>query len=150
MTRTPTAKKNRVNGRAKGAVGERRAAKFLCSLGFTAERMARNGLSKADLDCSKCATLSRVWLEVKHSRAIRLGTQALDNAFIQATLASDYRIGGLPPAVLWFEPSRGWRLTYCEFGIQVTTDTPERIKLALCRLAGVDELAPAGGGAEEK
>lgn len=128
------APKKRLNSRAKGARIERKAADFLRSLGFVASRNARNGLSAADLDCSDCPVLSRVWLEVKGDRSIGLGTKALDDAFEQAREARAKSHPDTNVAVLWYEHRRGWRLTWVD-RVQVTTAGDERIKEMLIALA---------------
>lgn len=100
----------RVNGCRKGKEAERQAAKYLTSIGFECKRSSLTGVKGAhDLDIAAC--LPNVHIEVKHDRSIRLGTKQLARACAQArdaaieTLCDNW-------AVLWFEQSRGWRLTY--------------------------------------
>lgn len=94
------------NSRAKGARVEREAAKFLTSIGFPAERNARNGKSTDDL---VVPSLPGVHFEVKGDRSIGVGTKALDDAMDQAMEAA---AGHQVPVVLWKEHRKGWRLSF--------------------------------------
>lgn len=94
-----------MNSRAKGARVEREAAAFLTSIGFPAERNARNGKSADDIVCK---SLPGVHFEVKGNEAIDIGTALLDDACIQACQDSNGRF----PVVLWKRSRRGWRLTF--------------------------------------
>lgn len=91
--------------RSKGARGEREAAAFLKSLGFTAERNGRNGYSADDLIVEE---LPNVHIEVKRDESIDVGTKALDDALAQAEANAVDRVA----AVLWRKNRARWRLTY--------------------------------------
>lgn len=97
----------RVNSRAKGARGEREAAKFLRGLGFEARRGQQFSGSKDSPDV--VTNLAGVHIENKFGvQGMDLGTQLLDNAVNQAKA----ECGGKRWVVLW-KPSRcAWRLTY--------------------------------------
>lgn len=100
--------------RSKGARGEREAAAFLNSLGFTAERNGRNGYSADDLIVKE---LPNVHIEVKRDESIDVGTVALSEALSQA----GSNAGGRVAVVLWRKNRGGWRLTYLgEHGFSVT------------------------------
>lgn len=103
-----------MNSRAKGARVEREAAKFLASIGFPAERNARNGKSADDI---VVPSLPNVHFEVKGDRSIGVGTKALHDAMEQAVGNSGKRIA----VVLWKEHLKGWRLTCdCHEGVLYT------------------------------
>jgi hypothetical protein len=135
----------RINGCAKGKRIERLAAKYLQSLGFIAERNARNGLSTADLNCDECPVLSKVHLEIKGDESIDVGTKALDDAMEQAYVgAMHIGANGFPQqamdkpyAVLWKRKNKGWRLTFTASSppVLVTVDAA-RIKQSLIWLSG--------------
>lgn len=97
----------RINSRRKGAGGERAAAQFLCSLGFAAERSARNGVKGAgDLIVRD---LPNVHIEVKRLERMDIGTVCLADACDQARAASGL---GRRWAVLWRPNGKSWRLTF--------------------------------------
>ena len=102
--------KTRINSRQKGARIEREAAQFLCSLGFKAERNARNGKSTADLDLSQCQYLSRVHIEVKGDENMDLKGAFRDATFVQAF----DNAGDKPAVILWKKKRRPWVLTWRE------------------------------------
>jgi hypothetical protein len=156
----------RTNSRAKGAQGEREAAKYLTSLGFKAGRMGRNGYSAADLDCAECPTLSRVHVEVKRNESFDLHTKALDDACVQAQEAICFNgkrpqvfddndaqrythpkhatvitMNGRTWAVLWRRNNRPWNLTFVatQPPLLVTVTGDDRIREALRFLAGQGE-----------
>lgn len=100
----------RINSRAKGARGERRAAAFLTANGMPATRAARCGVDGGD--DLVCVGL-KIALEVKDSMAVRPDTMAMDQALAQARdLAKANRLER--HAVLWHEVRKGWRLTFCD------------------------------------
>jgi len=121
--------KKRVNARQKGARVERDAAKFLCALGFAAERNGRNGYSADDL---RCPALAGVHIEVKGDEAIDIWAMKLDAAYQQAKGNANGRV----PAVLWKRKRRDWCLTWCgAYGVLVTTVGADRIKEVLIALS---------------
>jgi Holliday junction resolvase len=97
-----------MNSRAKGCRIEREAAKYLTSLGFPAERAARNG--KRGANDIECPSLANVHIEVKGSQKIDLGTKALADAIIQAQNDTEPLVERW--AVLWKKNGTCWRLTY--------------------------------------
>ena len=131
------------NSRAKGAHGEREAAKYLRKLGFEAERNGRNGYSSDDLIVPG---LPNVRIEVKFgypSSKIDIGTKGLRDAWEQADgWCADrvYKNGdkGVPitkiPVVLWKPPRRPWRLTWLDTCGLVTTTGDGEIKTKLLEL----------------
>lgn len=98
----------RINSCAKGKRIEREACAFLTSLGFPAERGARNGVkSGADV---LCPSLPNVRLEIKGVAGMDLGTKLLEDACNQAVAdLPDLRMSW---AVLWKPPRKDWRMTY--------------------------------------
>ncbi len=126
------------NSRAKGARIERAAAKYLTSLGFPAERNARNGISTDDL---VVPSLPRVHIEVKGDRSIGLGTKALADAIEQA----ERDRGGRCAAVLWYEHRKGWRLSVLDcIGNTVTYAGSSEIASALAWLNGDKAIMASG------
>ncbi len=106
-------KKKRTNSRAKGANGEREAAKFLSQYNLpdgtpvVARRMARNGQKgQADLEHN----IPGLHIEVKRNEDIDVGTQALDRALQQGWDDSEARLGH-EPVVLWRRNGSRWRIT---------------------------------------
>lgn len=104
-------KKKRTNSRAKGANGEREAAKFLSQYNLpdgtpvVARRMARNGQKgQADLEHN----IPDVHLEVKRNEDIDIGTVALYKALQQAT---DDAPRGVSVGVLWRRNGSRWRIS---------------------------------------
>lgn len=123
-----------MNSRAKGARIEREAAKFLCELGFAAERNGRNGYSADDL---RCPALAGVHIEVKGDEAIDIWAMKLDYAYVQAVNNAYGRF----PVVLWKRKRRDWCLTWCgAYGVLVTTVGGERIKQVLIGLSGKERV----------
>lgn len=121
---------SRVNGCRKGKSAERAACKFLASLGYPAERNARNGKSEPDLIVPG---LVNVHLEAKSGRKMGLGTTLLFDACKQAS----HDAGPLMRwAVLWFEFRRGWRLTFADQGngAHLTAGDTTSIQVILGRL----------------
>lgn len=112
-------KKKRTNSRAKGANGEREAAKFLSQYNLpdgtpvVARRMARNGQKgQADLEHN----IPGVHFEVKRREGMDVGTRALEDAMEQAILDTS---GCREPLVLWRRSRGKWRITdrvYNDFG----------------------------------
>ena len=128
-----------MNSRAKGARVEREAAAFLTSIGFPAERNARNGLSADDI---VCPSLPGVHFEVKGDRSIGVGTKALDDAMDQS--ARDAGKDAMP-VVLWREHRKGWRLTYSDGSHRAfVTVADEDIVHVLDWLAGLTTPLNAG------
>lgn len=136
--------KKRINGCRKGKRGEREAAKFLCSLGFKAERSARNGVKGChDLIVHD---LPRVVVEVKYGvQGLDLGTKAIEEVIQQAiadcnaqtfiTRGLTYRDRVPDWCVLWQPSRKCWRLTYYDKTCGIVTQTGEvNIKSALKRL----------------
>jgi hypothetical protein len=145
----------RKNSRAKGAQGEREAAKYLTSLGFKAGRMGRNGYSAEDLDCRECDTLSKVHIEVKRNETFTLQSAALMDACEQAMygagpnpkadILKDHPSTFIKPwAVLWKRNRQPWMLTFHAGSppLLVTVTGDDRIRESLKWLAGT------GGGGE--
>ena len=122
-----------MNSRAKGARIERDAAKFLCELGFAAERNGRNGYSADDL---RCPALAGVHIEVKGDESIDIWTKPLDDAYAQAKDNANGRV----PVVLWKRKRRDWCLTWVTGGVLVTTVGGERIKAALIGISGKERV----------
>ena len=122
-----------MNSRAKGARIERDAAKFLCELGFAAERNGRNGYSADDL---RCPALAGVHIEVKGDESIDIWTKPLDDAYAQAKDNANGRV----PVVLWKRRRRDWCLTWVTGGVLVTTVGGERIKAALIGISGKERV----------
>lgn len=118
-----------VNSRQKGARIEREAAKFLCSLGFKAERMARIGKSADDLFVKD---LPNVHIEVKGNKAMSIWSDLLFDAWFQANTYCN----GRKPVVLWKLPFRDWCLTWIENACEVTTVGGTQIEATLRRLNG--------------
>lgn len=130
-----------VNGCRKGKVGERQACHFLTSLGFPAQREARNG--KRGANDIRCDRLSHVHIETKYRRGFDLGTKELDDACAQATNDSErwddngqWVVRRLPWIVLWKAGRRGWMLTMHDaHNRRITYDTREGIRIKLEELA---------------
>lgn len=102
----PSEKKKRINSRAKGCRIEREASKFLTSIGFPAERAARNGVR--DGQDIICESLTNVIIECKGDEQIDLGTKALWAALRQAMNVAR----GRKPCVLWKRKHSCWRLSF--------------------------------------
>ena len=122
-----------MNSRAKGARIEREAAKFLSSLGFSAERNGRNGYSADDL---RCPALAGVHIEVKGDESIDIWTKPLEDAYAQARDNAGDRV----PVVLWKRRRRDWCLTWVTGGVLVTTVGGERIKQVLIGISGKERV----------
>ena len=122
-----------MNSRAKGARIERDAAKFLSSLGFSAERNGRNGYSADDL---RCPALASIHIEVKGNEQIDIWTDALEKAYRQAWDNAK----GRTPVVLWKRRRRDWCLTCVTGGVLVTTVGGERIKQVLIGISGKERV----------
>jgi Holliday junction resolvase len=121
----------RKNSRAKGANGEREAAKYLCSLGFAAERCARNGVAGGDDLIVR--DLPHVHIEVKRDESLRDDGALMDRYWEQAVDCC----GGRAPCVLWRTSNRRWRLTFpTPGGIRVTATGDARIAESLLILEG--------------
>lgn len=141
----------KVNSCRKGKAAERKACKFLEQLGFKAERAARNGVDGAhDLIVP---SLSNVHIEVKSRRNVRIGTDALHKACVQANMTAALA-GKVAWAVLWMESGRGWRLTFPIGSMRATVAWPSEIGRVLQKLQfdphcfnarGVAALAAAVG-----
>lgn len=126
------AAKKRVNSRAKGARGEREAAKYLRKLGFDCHRNGRNGYSDDDL---VCPDLPRVHIEVKFGvKGLDVGTRLLERAMAQSVRANGVRKGAA--AVLWKPTGRAWRLTWRESWGDLTISGDASI---VFRLVAMDE-----------
>lgn len=137
--------KKRINSCVKGKVGERKAAAFLCSLGFRAERSARNGVK----GCHDVIVhdLPNVLLEIKHGvQGLDIGTKAMDDIVTQCRkdvpimahkfVATGIRTETATWAILWQPSRKCWRLTYLTpgDGTLVTTTGPASITSVLQRL----------------
>ena len=105
------------NSREAGKRGEREAAKYLASLGFgeygadtRRGQQHRGGRDSPDVICE---ALSAAHIEVKVGSPayIDLGPR-LVAAMEQAE--ADAEKSGKVPMVLWKNPRRGWRLSYCD------------------------------------
>lgn len=123
----------RINSCAKGKRIEREACAFLTSLGFPAERGARNGVkSGADV---LCPSLPNVRLEIKGVAGMDLGTKLLEDACNQAVAdLPDLRMSW---AVLWKPPRKDWRMTYpCYRGAWPTVTGSSEIAAMLMWLNG--------------
>jgi len=137
-----------MNSRAKGARVEREAAKFLTSIGFPAERNARNGKSADDI---VVPSLPNVHFEVKGDRSIGVGTKALTDAVIQSRRdAVPYFTEPAFPVVLWKEHKKGWRMTYLDTRncVEVTVGGADDIKAVLCWASPRTPITRDGAGKE--
>ncbi len=141
-----------MNSRAKGKRGELAACAYLRSLGFDAQRGARNGV-KGGKDIMS-VELSGVHIEVKCRESIDLGRKELDKAMKQARedagtesrqvqyengeYAREYDELPRPYAVLWKPNRKPWRLTFVAERppIMVTACGDGPIKQALIWLKG--------------
>lgn len=130
------------NSRQKGKRGERDAAKFLQTLGFTdARRTAQvrgknNGAPDVESDL-----LPNLHIEVKTRESLDLGTSALDDAWEQAVDEAADR--GRLPVLLWKRNRSCWRLTCREgggYGHTATYCGDEAIGVKLQR---VNDVLPA-------
>lgn len=106
-------KKKRTNSRAKGANGEREAAKFLRQYNLpdgtpvVARRMARNGQKgAADIEHN----IPGVHFEVKRREGMDVGTKALEDACHQA---ARYGVTAQHCLVLWRNNRSRWRISEC-------------------------------------
>lgn len=117
-------KKKRVNSCHKGKAGERALVLLLKSMGFNAERLARNGV-KGCHDVV-CHDLPNIMLECKYGvKALGLGTKVMDEVINQAKEdAARYRVRfgaeSRSWAILWFEPHKSWRITWLHHGVICT------------------------------
>lgn len=133
---------------SKGKRGERAAAAYLNTLGFKAERSARNGVSGChDLIVHD---LPNVSIECKYGvKGLDIGTEAMAQIVIRAEADASPAVDVVPPnntattahrsrrwAVLWFAPRKSWRLTFAmpSDGTIVTTTGPASICSVLQRL----------------
>lgn len=115
--------KKRINSCRKGKAGEREAAKYLCQLGFNAERSARNGVRGChDLIVHD---LPNVMIETKYGvQGLDIGTKMMDDVVarcrVDAGLAHGFgdhgdvylEVPARPWAILWFAPRKCWRMTF--------------------------------------
>lgn len=98
----------KINSRAKGAAGEREAAAYLNSLGFTARRSVQNGVTDGrDIVVDD---LPFVYFEVKRDNGVSMETNALGQACEQAKLKA--RDGSW--CVLWRRDRECWKLTFSD------------------------------------
>lgn len=113
------------NSRAKGAAGEREAAKFLRELGFTARRGQQfSGLG--DSPDVVVEDLPNVWIECKLRSDIGIHSQSLKNAMEQAI--SDSNGTDAVPVVMWRKTgNRNWALTFTDWGWLTTVADPDGI-----------------------
>lgn len=96
----------RINSCEKGKRIEREACRFLTSIGFPAERGARNGV-KGGADIM-CPTLDNLHIECKGDQSIDIGTRPLMYAVLQATQdATEGKLG----IVLWKRKRGQWCLS---------------------------------------
>lgn len=136
----------RINGCQKGKRGERTAAAYLNSLGFNAERSARNGVKGChDLIVHD---LPNVSIECKYGvQGLDIGTKAMEDVIGQAIADSCIKYGGTSEAtsvvvrearawaVIWQPSRKCWRLTYFAHPCGIVTQTGDvNIKAALTRL----------------
>ena len=126
-----TTEKKRKNSRQKGKVGERAAAEFLRSIGFTSARRGaqhRGGPESPDVIVDE---LPSIHFEVKRGEAVQLGTAALYAALKQASDDSATCEG----VVLWRPNNCAWRLTFYPTGdapmLALTVAGAEDIRHAL-------------------
>lgn len=126
-----------MNSRAKGKRGELAACAYLRSLGFDAQRGARNGV-KGGKDIIS-VELSGVHIEVKCRESIDLGRKELDKAMKQAR--EDAGTESRQYAVLWKPNHKPWRLTFIAERppIMVTACGDGPIKQALIWLKGGEQ-----------
>lgn len=105
----------------KGKSAERRAARFLRSLGFAAA--ARGQQHKGGPESPDVVGIPGIHFEVKDSMEVRLGTKALDQAVRQSQSEAANTEW---PVVLWWEARKGWRLSWAHNGgltiVTVATD----------------------------
>lgn len=125
-----------MNSRAKGKRGELAACAYLRSLGFDAQRGARNGV-KGGKDIMS-VELSGVHIEVKCRESIDLGRKELDKAMKQAREDAGTESRQVQYAVLWKPNRKPWRLTFIAERppIMVTACGDGPIKQALIWLKG--------------
>lgn len=96
----------RINSRQKGAAGEREAANFLNSLGFTARRAVQNGVTDGrDIVVDD---LPNLYFEVKRSQSVSMETSALMDAIMQA----EKKAKGRASCVLWRRNNERWKMTF--------------------------------------
>lgn len=134
MSKTTKKVKRRVNSRQRGKVGERLAAAYLRSLGFESAKRGQQHRGGPDSpDILVPDELPHIHFEVKHRKAIGLGTKELDVAYVQADSEAP---SGSEAVVVWKTKGSqvGWSLTWNERGIQLTTNGDTEIKTTLERL----------------
>lgn len=139
--------KKRTNSCVKGKVGERAAAAYLCSIGFKAERAARNGVTGChDLIVHDLPNLS---IECKYGvKGLDIGTKAMDDIVVRAATDAMNRTADECAirrwAILWFAPRKCWRLTFAmpSDGTTVTTTGPASICSVLRRLNTITPILP--------
>lgn len=124
----------------KGKNGEREAAKYLNSLGFTAVRACQLGVTDGRDVIVK--DLPNVYLEVKRVEGLDLGTKQLMDALLQAEkktcgVARGGDVPWGPFAVLWRPSRKDWRMTFYDdkCGL-VTVFRDQDIKANLVMLNG--------------
>ena len=114
--------KKRINGRQKGARGERWVANWLTAHGFKAERAARIGV-KGGEDI-KCDCLDgRLHIEVKFREDVKLGTKALKDALSQSYEAAP----DVEPCVIWKNNRGPLCLSYYDDGWVATVAGDEAV-----------------------
>jgi Holliday junction resolvase len=128
----------KVNCRAKGARGEREAAKLLRDLGFAGARRGQQFRGGYDTPDVICESLPGIILEVKCEQAVKPGTKRFEDVWDR--LVKDCRVRQLP-ALLWRHDRGQWNLTIMAENprMRVTVTGREDIKAALCWLQGLGE-----------
>lgn len=132
---------DKINSRQKGAAGEREAAAFLNSLGFTARRSVQNGVTDGrDIVVDD---LPNLYFEVKRDQKVDIGTKPLMDACYQAsTKAEAYGANG-EWCVLWRRNGGKWRVTFIDDKCgMVTVHRNEDIRACL-------KMLNTKGGAEK-
>lgn len=122
-----------VNSNQKGKRGEREAAEYLRSIGFTSARRAQQYCGNAGTSDLHVDELPNVHIEVKfgYSKScIDIGNKGLANAFKQSEEDAD----GKAFCVLWRPLRAGWRLTYGDTDCMLTAHTDASIKIVLNKL----------------
>ena len=112
------------NSCVKGKTEERRACKYLESIGFPgfARTQQHKGNTGDAPDIEQDTTgleshqilKGKVHIEVKSVRDMRIGTKLLEAALWQADLDAGVD-SSLTPVVLWWEHRRGWRISVYSF-----------------------------------
>lgn len=131
--------KKRINSCAKGKAGEREAANYLKSLGFTDAKRTQQHKGTGDSSDVECPeSLSRVFIEVKYAydrSAIDVGTKGLNDAMELAN--EQAKQARKEPCILWRPKGcTFWRMTFIDMATIVTIAGDEDIRWRLKALNG--------------